>query len=207
MVLNKRQKEMIQEFERHSPSFLTADHFVDKFHVSMRTIQSDIKKVREHLAASSYAEIISVASKGSQLIIKDYTAFQVNIHQKEAASESNQSDRVRKLCVLLLNQKRPIHRQKLLDQLFIASSTLNTDLKEADKLLSNYHLSVERKRNFGILIRGNEYDKRKCLLKLGHLDIHQEQSNMGTEEMFRQDIEMVPFPYFRNPFPESDRSY
>jgi lichenan operon transcriptional antiterminator len=190
-VLTKRQKEMIQEFERHSPSFLTADHFVEKFQVSMRTVQSDIKKIREHLATTRYAELISVASKGSQLIIKDYTAFQVNIQQKENISESNQSDRVRKLCVLLLNQKRPINRQKILDQLFIASSTLNMDLKEADKLLSNYQLSVERKRNSGIFISGNEYDKRKCLLKLGHLDIHQGQSSMETEESFRQEIEMV----------------
>lgn len=190
-MLTKRQKEMIQEFERHSPSFLTADHFVEKFQVSMRTVQSDIKKIREYLATTRYAELISVASKGSQLIIKDYTAFQVNIQQKEIISESNQSDRVRKLCVLLLNQKRPINRQKILDQLFIASSTLNMDLKEADKLLSNYQLSVERKRNSGIFISGNEYDKRKCLLKLGHLDIHQNQSNMETEESFRQEIEMV----------------
>lgn len=190
-MLTKRQKEMIQEFERHSPSFLTADHFVEKFQVSMRTVQSDIKKIREHLATTRYAELISVASKGSQLIIKDYTAFQVNNQQKEIISESNQSDRVRKLCVLLLNQKRPINRQKNLDQLFIASSTLNMDLKEADKLLSNYQLSVERKRNSGIFISGNEYDKRKCLLKLGHLDIHQGQSNMETEESFRQEIEMV----------------
>lgn len=157
----------------------------------MRTVQSDIKKIREHLATTRYAELISVASKGSQLIIKDYTAFQVNNQQKEIISESNQSDRVRKLCVLLLNQKRPINRQKILDQLFIASSTLNMDLKEADKLLSNYQLSVERKRNSGIFISGNEYDKRKCLLKLGHLDIHQGQSNMETEESFRQEIEMV----------------
>lgn len=190
-MLTKRQKEMIQEFERHSPSFLTADHFVEKFQVSMRTVQSDIKKIREHLATTRYAELISVASKGSQLIIKDYTAFQVNIQQKEIISESNQSDRVRKLCVLLLNQKRPINRQKILDQLFIASSTLNMDLKEADKLLSNYQLSVERKRNSGIFISGNEYDKRKCLLKLGHLHIHQGQSSMETEESFRQEIEMV----------------
>lgn len=190
-MLTKRQKEMIQEFERHSPSFLTADHFVDKFQVSMRTVQSDIKKIREHLATTRYAELISVASKGSQLIIKDYAAFQMNTRQKEITSESNQSDRVRKLCVLLLNQKRPINRQKILNQLFIASSTLNTDLKEADKLLRNYQLSVERKRNSGIFISGKEYDKRKCLLKLGHLDIHQEQNNMGTEETFRQDIEMV----------------
>ena len=190
-MLTKRQKEMIQEFERHSPSFLTADHFVEKFQVSMRTVQSDIKKIREHLATTRYAELISVASKGSQLIIKDYTAFQVNNQQKEIISESNQSDRVRKLCVLLLNQKRPINRQKILDQLFIASSTLNMDLKEADKLLSNYQLSVERKRNSGIFISGNEYDKRKCLLKLGHLDIHHGQSNMETEESFRQEIEMV----------------
>ena len=95
-MLNKRQKEMIQEFERHSPSFLTADHFVDKFQVSMRTIQSDIKKIREDLSTSRYAELISVASKGSQLVISDYNAFQANIPQEKADSEQNQSDRVQK---------------------------------------------------------------------------------------------------------------
>lgn len=124
----------------------------------MRTVQSDIKKVRKYLETSSYAELISVASKGSHLIINDYTALRADLHQEEAVNESSQSDRVRKLCVLLLNQKTD-QSSKLLDQLFIASSTLNTDLKEADKLLSNYHLSVERKRNSGIFIRGNEYDK------------------------------------------------
>ena len=190
-MLNNRQKEMIQEFERRSPSFLTADHFVDKFQVSMRTIQSDIKKIREELAKSQYAELISVASKGSKLLVKDYEVFQTTIAKKDNLMDQNQSDRIRKLCVLLLNQKRPVSRQKLLDQLFIAQSTLNSDLKEADKLLSNYHLSIERKRNAGIYIQGKEYDKRKCLLKLGHIDIHQNQGIITSQEAFRQDIEMV----------------
>ncbi|AXG37758.1 PRD domain-containing protein [Enterococcus gilvus] len=191
-MLTKRQTEMILEFERHSPSFLPAEHFVDKLQVSMRTIQSDIKKIREYLAATDYAELYSVASKGSQLIINNQEAFHQNIQKKKGiATEQHQSDRVRKLCVVLLNQKGPITRQKLLSRLFIASSTLTTDLKEADELLQNYHLRVERKRNAGIVISGNEYDKRKCLLKLGHLEIHQEQGGMGSQEALRQDIEMV----------------
>ncbi|MDT2670307.1 BglG family transcription antiterminator [Enterococcus dongliensis] len=186
-MLNNRQKEMIQEFVQYSPSFLTADHFVKKFQVSMRTTQSDIKKVRDYLNTTDYAELISVASKGSQLIIKDYNAYQANFQKKEALSETNHSDRVRKLCVLLLNQRSPINRQKLIEQLFIASTTLNADLKEADKLLSSYRLSIERKRNLGIFIQGNEYDKRKCLLKLGHLEVHQERE----QETFRQDVEKI----------------
>ncbi|WP_277901891.1 BglG family transcription antiterminator [Enterococcus lactis] len=190
-MLNKRQIEVIQEFERHSPSFLTADYFVEKCNVSMRTIQSDIKKIREFLSASNYAELISVASKGSKLLIRDYEAYRLNISGHEISDTQNHSDRVRKLCVLLLNQKRPMNRQKLLDQLFITASTLNIDLKEADKVLSNYQLRVERKRNLGIFISGNEYDKRKCLLKLGHIDIHHKQETLNTEESFRQDIEMI----------------
>lgn len=190
-MLSKRQKEILRVFETHSPSFLTADYFVNKFDVSMRTIQTDIKRIREELAKENYAELISVASKGSKLVINDTKLYQKAMTDGEMFNEQNQSDRVRKLCILLLNQKKPISRQALMDRLFISASTLNSDLKEADNLLSNYQLTIERKRNSGIVIVGSEYNKRKCLLKLGHIEIHQNQDNLSNQENLRQDIEKI----------------
>ncbi|GCF95278.1 PTS fructose transporter subunit IIA [Enterococcus florum] len=190
-MLTKRQKAIIKEFETHSPSFLTAEYFVDKFGVSMRTIQSDIKAVREELAKNGYAELRSVASKGSKLLIHDSQMYQKMLSEGENSFEQHQSDRVRKLCLLLLNCKKPLSRPYLMERLFIASSTLNSDLKEADKLLSGYQLVIERKRNSGIAIVGSEYNKRKCLLKLGHIEMHQNQSSIANQENLRQDIEKI----------------
>lgn len=190
-MLNQRQNEMLKDFEKHSPSFLAADYFVRKYGVSTRTIQSDLKKIRENLAAGDYAELVSIASKGSKLVIQDHSTYQKKLAKDKERSQQNQSDRVRKLCILLLNIKRTLNRVQLTNHLFVSSSTLNTDLREADKILNDFHLSIERKRNSGIRVLGNEYDKRRCLLKLGRIDIHQEQSNFEAETILRKDIEQI----------------
>nr|WP_321292308.1 BglG family transcription antiterminator [uncultured Trichococcus sp.] len=190
-MLNSRQKEMIEELEKHSPSYLSADHLVTKFGVSTRTIQSDIKKIREFLAQQNYAQLISVASKGSKLVIHDYTAYKTLMLQDKDRLIQNQPDRVRKLCILLLNQKKPVSRQFLSDKLFVSTSTLTADLKEADKILESYRLTVERKSHAGIVIAGSEYDKRKCLVKLVDIEIHHDQDNLDSTERLRQDIEKI----------------
>lgn len=191
-MLNSRQKQIVEAFEKHSPSYLAADYFVNKFGVSLRTVQSDIKQIREYFNQNDYAELVSIASKGSKLVIHDLEKYQVEFTKKKKETQKqNQSDRVRKLCILLLIRKQSVSHQYLMNQLFVASSTLNSDLKEADKLLKTYQLQIERKRNSGIIIVGSEYNKRKCLLKLGHLEIHQEQNSMGSQEEMRQDIEKI----------------
>lgn len=190
-MLNLRQKEIVEEFEKHSPSYLTAEHFVNKFGVSSRTIQSDIKKIKEYFMEQQAAELVSVTSKGTKLIIKKHELYKVEMAKSKQAPVQNQSDRVRKLCLLLLNQRQPVSRQFLVDQLYVAPSTLNSDLKEADEIFKGYRLCIERKRNSGIHIIGDENDRRKCLLKLGPMDIHQNQTIIGSEEQLRQDIEKI----------------
>lgn len=192
-MLNARQKEILKEFEKHSPSYLAADYLAETFNVSLRTIQSDIKKIREFLSSdrNNCAELISIASKGSKLIIKDHITYEKEMVGDKADSLQNQSDRVRTLCLLLLNIKKPVSRQFLADKMFVSTSTLTSDLKEADNVLKNFGLMIERKRHAGIEIVGNEYDKRKCLLQLGHIEIHQNKHDLESKERMRQDIEKI----------------
>jgi lichenan operon transcriptional antiterminator len=189
-VLNIRQQNILDELEKHSSSFVTSDYLVKKFDVSLRTIQSDMKKVREFVNDSKAAEIISVASKGSKLVIHDPVVFQ-KILGKKIRELSNQSDRVRKLCILLLNQRRAVSRPFLVNQLFVSTSTLTNDLNEADKILSDYRLTIARTSKSGIRIYGKEEDKRKCLLKLGNLETDQEHKDFESRENTRQEIEKI----------------
>lgn len=189
-MLNIRQQKILIELEKHSSSFINSDYLVQKFDVSLRTIQSDMKKVREFVNDSKAAEIISVASKGSKLIIHDPVVFQ-KLLGKKSGELSNQSDRVRKLCILLLNQRRAVSRQFLVNQLFVSTSTLTNNLNETDKLLSDYRLTIERASQRGIKIYGKEEDKRKCLLKLGNLETNQEHKDFESREHTRQEIEKI----------------
>lgn len=190
-MLSSRQKEIIKELEKHSPSYLVADYFVNKMGVSIRTIQSDMKIIKEYLSDNGFAELVSVASKGSRLVIHDHEQYQVAMNQDTQVIVSSQSDRVRKLCILLLNQRKPLNRNRLADELYIGITTLNADLKEAGELLSGFGLNVERKRNSGISIAGNEYDKRRCLLKLGDMDTLKKPTGVHAYDENRQDIEKI----------------
>jgi len=189
-VLNIRQQNILNELEKHSSSFITSDYLVKKFGVSLRTIQSDIKKVRNFVNETKAAEIISVASKGSKLVIHDRVTYH-KILERRGKDLSNQSDRIRKLCILLLNQRRAVSRQFLVNQLFVSTSTLTNDLNEADKVLSEYRLTIERGSKSGIKICGKEDDKRKCLLKLGCLESDQDHKDFEGREYTRQEIEKI----------------
>ncbi|MDH6365400.1 lichenan operon transcriptional antiterminator [Enterococcus sp. PF1-24] len=190
-MLNQRQQAILKEFEKHSPSFLPAEYLVKKFGVSTRTIQTDVKQIKIFLAKNGFAELVSVTSKGSKLLIHNMERYELEFSHDKQENNQVQSDRVRKLCILLLNQRSPVNKQYLEENLFISSSTLNSDLKEVGEIFNGFHLDLIRKRSIGVSIVGAEYDKRKCLLKLGHMEIHQNQEKVAVQDQNRQDIEKI----------------
>ena len=74
-MLNQRQIEILLEFCNHSDEFLTASHFAKKLDVSLRTVQGDMKVIRKELADETCAELVSKASKGSCIQVKNYDEF------------------------------------------------------------------------------------------------------------------------------------
>lgn len=194
-MLNQRQLEMVREFEKNSPSYLSANDLVKKFDVSMRTVQSDIKNIREFFKGDKWGEFISTASKGSKLVIFDQSQFDDRI--KEACGDTivskliDQTDRVRKLIVTLLNQKKYVSRQFLMNKIFVSVSTLTLDLNEANQYVQSYNLQIERKPKLGIRITGDESDRRRCLVKLGNLELITDEHRIQAQESDRQEIEKI----------------
>ena len=104
-MLNSREAEMLKDFYRHAPKTLTSNYFVQKYQVSVRTVQTDIKKIRIKLAENESAALISKRSLGSRLIVKDVPAFESEFLRPHSTSHLDQSGRVKRLCRLLLQQK------------------------------------------------------------------------------------------------------
>lgn len=187
-MLNERQVQIIKAFEKERSGFLPADYFVQQLGVTSRTIQSDIKKIKAYLAEAGFAEIVSISSKGSQLKIHDLLAFQAFLNEFGGSSQQ-QTDRVRQLGIFLLNQRQPLTRVKLAQHLFVSLSTLDSDLKAANQLFAEYQIQIKSKRNKGLMIVGSEYDKRKCLLKLGLLEMNHGGKKYVEETAIRSEIE------------------
>ena len=74
-MLNQRQIEILLEFCNHTEEYLTASYFAEKLNVSLRTVQGDMKAIKQELEEESCACIVSKASKGSCIEVRDSDEF------------------------------------------------------------------------------------------------------------------------------------
>lgn len=175
-MLNQRQIEILMEFCNHSDQFLTASHFADKLNVSLRTIQGDMKIIRQELEEESCAKLVSKASKGTCIEVADYDEFSAFVNslyqQYTTVSLNYPTSRISKILLLLLNRHRAVAISEMEDKFFVSRSTLLNDLKKVEEILEKYQLELMRGNN-KVMIDGLEINKRRCLseqdLYLAHI--------------------------------------
>jgi lichenan operon transcriptional antiterminator len=146
---------------------VTAQELADLFMVSSRTIRTRINDLNDILKGNG-ASIGARPHKGYFLIISDkdlYTNFCNEIMEKSNESVPQTSDeRVKFLIKELLDAKDYILIDSLGEKLFIRRNTIVADLKKAEEILERYRLTLERKPNYGIKLRGTEIHKRQFIL-------------------------------------------
>lgn len=167
-MLNQRSIEILMELCDHSDEYLTGAYFAEKFNVSLRTIQGDMREIKNELKGENCVRLISQTSKGSRIEINDYDEFSVlmnSLYQQYAASSLNFSvSRINQMLFLLLHKHRPVTFFEMEERFFISSSTLRNDLKEIEEILQKYELELFHSKN-KVMIHGLEMEKRICLLE------------------------------------------
>lgn len=167
-MINQRQIEVLLELCKESDTFLTASYFSRKLNVSLRTIQGDLKVIKEMLAKEGSASIISAVSKGTCLHIEnheEFTAFLNSLYQQQAhVSLAYPSNRVLQIGMYLLNQHRSVSINNVADDFFISPSTLHNDLKKLQEMLAEFELDLLKNDN-KILIFGSEINKRRYIVE------------------------------------------
>lgn len=187
-MLNNREVEMLKDFYRHAPETLPSNYFVTKYQVSVRTVQTDIKNIRRTLAAQEVATLISKRSLGSRLVVKDPVAFEAKYLRQKKALSLDQSGRVKKLCQLLLQQKKPLSKTQIENRLFISGSTLTADLNKMAHIIEPFELELKRNSQNGIQVIGTERNMRRCLSKMG---LYETDHHHDPRAPYRQDIERI----------------
>lgn len=167
-MLSKRAIEVLMELCNHPDEFLTGSYLAEKFQVSLRTIQGDMREIKEELKDETCVNIISKTSKGSSVEIRDYEEFSAlinTLYQEYSSTILNYSGgRISTLLLVLLNKHRAISLYELEEQLHISSSTLQNDLKKVEGIIRKYDLEVFRSKN-RVMIDGPEPGKRRCLFE------------------------------------------
>lgn len=165
-MLNQRQIEILLEFCNHTDEYLTGTYLADKFQVSLRTVQGDIKCIREELAEETCAKLVSKSSKGSMIEVSDYeefSTFVTSLYQQYTTLSLNYPvNRVSKMMLLLLNRHRAVSLMDLEEEFYISRSTVLNDLKRVEELLNKFDLELMRGNN-KVMIDGFEMNKRRCL--------------------------------------------
>ncbi|MEA4875511.1 PRD domain-containing protein [Anaerorhabdus sp.] len=134
----------------------TESSFLSKyFNVSSRTIRNYVNKIN--------------SSSTATFILSSYKGYKINgnisLPQEISKNPETFIEREDYIIRKLLNSSIEISIFSLADELYISDSTLENDLKQIKKSLTQFNLAIEKNRNIIKLI-GDERNKRKLINSL-----------------------------------------
>ncbi|AGB42027.1 transcriptional antiterminator [Halobacteroides halobius DSM 5150] len=140
----------------------------DKFNVSSRTIRYDLDDIESSI--SSYdAELIrkrrvGVYLEGEEEELNKIQNELVDIHGLERVLSPKERQHL--ILFRLFQANEPIIIKELEVMLRISKSTIIKDLDKVEEWLSNHNLTLIRKTNYGLEIKGEEIDIRHAMMNV-----------------------------------------
>ncbi len=164
-----REKTIIRLLLDNRKQFITSNELAEFCHVSVRTIKNDIKAINNVIKEHG-AEIESELFTGYALKVSDnylFNQFLKNHNVLVANSTITKPvypyERINYIIKKLLAIDYYISIDNLMDELYVSRSTLTSDLKEVRSIFQEYNLRIETKPNYGIILDGDEINKRLCI--------------------------------------------
>lgn len=167
-MLTKRQIEILLNLFSNLDAPVSLQVFTDQFHLSLRSIQTDIAEIKETIKEHGlYIEnnknciCMSITNQETanifmNSIIQDYSLNQFF---------EDQSSRISYIISRLLDSNDYLKSADLADEMYISRSQISNDIKLAKNMLSSYHLTLISKPYYGIKIIGKENDIRNYIIQ------------------------------------------
>jgi len=144
---------------------ITTEQLANMVKVSARTIRSDLQAVEEILDDFDI-KLVRKPKVGIYIdapIEKKIMLMEKLPHTGESSIESfDAREREKYIILRLLKSNKVLTTQQLADDLFVSRMTISNDLKNVEKWLNKHRLSLVRKPNYGIEIKGNEENWRNA---------------------------------------------
>lgn len=145
---------------------ITVKELANELEVSPRTVHRDLKGVAEVLEENGL-ELSRKSGIGVHVIGDDerkerLSLFLFNLSHTEYTPDERQTI----LLSELLGTKEPVKLVSLANDLNVTIATISNDLNKIEERLVPFHLTLLRKRGYGVEIIGSESAKRKAMSKL-----------------------------------------
>ncbi|WP_198401177.1 BglG family transcription antiterminator [Erysipelothrix larvae] len=163
-----RKMEILQTLSENKNQWISSKELSYCIGVSDKTIQSDIRKLKDEL--KDYKTVI-LAKQGygyklefeNSKLYEKYISEQ-NDNIKMCRNLCEEDSRVMHILFRLFNTHTFILKETLLRELFVSESRMTKDLNRVRVVLSEYELTLRVKPHFGMIIDGEEADKRRCII-------------------------------------------
>lgn len=167
-MLTKRQIEILLNLFSNLDAPVSLQVFTDQFHLSLRSIQTDIAEIKETIKEHGlYIEnnknciCMSITNQETANIFMNSIIQDYNLNQ----FFEDQSSRISYIISRLLDSNDYLKNADLADEMYISRSQISNDIKLAKNMLSSYHLTLISKPYYGIKIIGKENDIRNYIIQ------------------------------------------
>lgn len=172
-MIRKQLQDLLGELPEQE--YRTAGELARRLGISEKTVRIRIKELNQELEPCG-ACVVSKARFGYKLCVEDAAAYGKILPEErteEAAVPETGEERNQYLLAYLINQKDYIKLDDLADFLYVSRGALRPSIQYAENILYRYGLSIERRANYGIRVRGRELDIRRligeCYIKRDYL--------------------------------------
>lgn len=131
-------------------------------HLSDKTVRTRLKILANELSLHG-AELKGKPGIGYRLIIHHEQEFLEWFEEDNKEIPTTFTGRVYYVLTYLLNHSAYIKLDDICEMLFVSRNTITTDLKQVEEILNLYQLKITRRPNYGICLKGSEFNRRRCI--------------------------------------------
>lgn len=140
----------------------TAEELSEHLGISQKTVRTRLRELSDE--GKAYGVSVSSRARYGYLLCEEQEG---GVHRlletADAGLPDNTESRTEYLLVYLLNHKEYTKIEDLCTFLCVSRSTLQSSIRETENILQKYGLSLDRRPNYGICAKGNEFDIRRCI--------------------------------------------
>ncbi|CAH0343906.1 BglG family transcription antiterminator [Bacillus sp. CECT 9360] len=197
-MLNTRLKAILRELMA-AKSYITGEDLAKIIDVTSRTVRNDMKELEEVVSRHG-GTIKSVRGTGYQLHIGDDQLFRQFLQEFVQKGSSQNSaipdlpeERVQYLITRLLLSDRYLKLDDLADELYISKSTTQNDLRDVRKIFGLYGITMEKRPNYGIKLKGDEVKLRYCMSEyiFNRNETHPDILNFGVSVLSKDEMDTI----------------
>ncbi|MEQ6388081.1 PRD domain-containing protein [Bacillaceae bacterium S4-13-58] len=179
--MNERQKKILQLFLLSPKQNFLVQDIADYIQVSEKTIRNDFKEIDEWLKDNSTASLVRKRSKGvyTELTEEERKRLMNELNIVDLMEESFGEEKLLEILMLILNKNKTFTIQELAERCFVSKTVIKKDLRTIEQFLIPFRLKITIKKKIGILVEGDELNRRNALFRLLEMSMGK-QSNFNS---------------------------